>query len=165
MPIKFCFNCLSPGRAVSTRLIHYDDTTEKSCIRIVQVQLTYEFVRVRGHIDLEPFFWVCTLKLWPSLLFTSILLCRKNDLPHGLKRRFDVATRAIAKIYFHCFFGSIFGSIQSVAAEVMWTRALIRIMNPRKNSSTKKWAEIDIYYTSVSILIDIVLPDLHYFIK
>lgn len=109
MPIKFCFNFWSPGRAVSTRLIHYDDTTEKSCIRIVQVQLTYEFVSVRGHIYLEPFFWVCTLKLWPSL--------------HSL----------------------INSSIQSVAAEVVWTRALIRLMNPRKNSSTKKLAEVDIY--------------------
>lgn len=134
MPIKFCFNFWSSGRALSTRLIHYDETTEKSCIRIVQERLTYEFVIVQGYIYLEPFFWVCTLKLWPSLHFTSILLGRKNDLPHGLKGRFNIATRAIAKIYFHCFLGgsSIYSFIQSVAAEVVWTCALIRLMNLRQ---------------------------------
>lgn len=132
LQIKLANNFWSSGRAVSTRLIHYDEATEKSCIRIVQVQLTYEFVSVRGHIYLEPFFWVCTLKLWPSLHFTSILLGRKNDLPHGLKGRCNRATRAFANLFW--------GEVLSIPLFNRSQRRFIRLMNP-----TKKLAKVDIY--------------------
>lgn len=72
------------------------------------------------------------IKLWPSLHFTSILLGRKNDLPHGLKGRFNRATRAFANLFWR--------EVLSIPLFNRSQRRFIRLMNP-----TKKLAKVDIY--------------------